>query len=54
MPAAQRDIAVVAADLDLRAFAHGGAILVDSVPGQGTTFQVTLPALRPADAAAER
>jgi signal transduction histidine kinase len=33
---------------------HGGAILVDSVPGQGTTFQVTLPALRPADAAAER
>jgi signal transduction histidine kinase len=24
------------------------------VPGQGTTFQVTLPALRPADAAAER
>jgi len=33
---------------------HGGAILVDSVPGQGTTFQVTLPALRPAEAAAER
>jgi PAS domain S-box-containing protein len=33
---------------------HGGAIFVDSVPGQGTTFQVTLPALRPAEAAAER
>jgi PAS domain S-box-containing protein len=33
---------------------HGGAIVVDSVPGQGTTFQVTLPPLRPAEAAAER
>jgi signal transduction histidine kinase len=33
---------------------HGGAIFVDSVPGQGTTFQVTLPPLRPAEAAAER
>jgi PAS domain S-box-containing protein len=33
---------------------HGGAIFVDSVPGQGTTFQVTLPALRPAEAVAER
>jgi PAS domain S-box-containing protein len=33
---------------------HGGAIFVDSVPGQGTTFQVTLPGLRPAEAAAER
>jgi len=27
---------------------------VDSVPGQGTTFQVTLPALRPVEAVAER
>ena len=29
---------------------HGGAIFVDSAPGQGTTFQVALPALRPAEA----
>jgi len=33
---------------------HGGAIFVDSVPGKGTTFQVTLPPLRPAEAVAER
>ena len=33
---------------------HGGAIFVDSVPGKGPTFQVTLPPLRPAEAAAER
>jgi len=32
---------------------HGGAIFVDSVPGQGTTFQVALPALAPAEAARE-
>ena len=30
---------------------HGGAIFVDSAPGQGTTFQVTLPALSVAEAA---
>jgi PAS domain S-box-containing protein len=30
---------------------HGGAIFVDSVPGQGTTFQVALPALEMAEAA---
>jgi signal transduction histidine kinase len=30
---------------------HGGAIFVDSVPGKGTTFQVTLPALEVAEAA---
>src|SRR6185503_928798 len=30
---------------------HGGAIFVDSSPGQGTTFQVTLPALSVAEAA---
>jgi PAS domain S-box-containing protein len=32
---------------------HGGAIFVESTPGQGTTFQVALPAMRAA-AAAER
>jgi len=32
---------------------HGGAIFVDSVPGQGTTFQVALPALLPAEAVRE-
>jgi len=32
---------------------HGGAIFVDSVPGQGTTFQVALPAQAPAEAARE-
>jgi PAS domain S-box-containing protein len=30
---------------------HGGAIFVDSVPGKGTTFQVTLPALELQEAA---
>jgi PAS domain S-box-containing protein len=30
---------------------HGGAIFVDSVPGQGTSFQVALPALALAEAA---
>jgi two-component system, NtrC family, sensor kinase len=30
---------------------HGGAIFVDSAPGQGTTFQVTLPARSVAEAA---
>jgi len=30
---------------------HGGAIFVDSVPGKGTTFQVTLPALEVMEAA---
>ena len=30
---------------------HGGAIFVDSTPGQGTTFQVTLPPLSVAEAA---
>jgi two-component system, NtrC family, sensor kinase len=30
---------------------HGGAIFVDSAPGQGTTFQVTLPAVSVAEAA---
>src|SRR6266571_2142337 len=32
---------------------HGGAIFVDSVPGKGSTFQVALPALAPAEAARE-
>jgi len=30
---------------------HGGAIFVDSVPGQGTTFQVALPSMAAAEAA---
>jgi PAS domain S-box-containing protein len=30
---------------------HGGGIFVDSVPGQGTTFQVALPALAVSEAA---
>jgi two-component system NtrC family sensor kinase len=30
---------------------HGGAIFVDSAPGKGTTFQVTLPAIALAEAA---
>jgi signal transduction histidine kinase len=30
---------------------HGGAIFVDSAPGQGTTFQVALPPLRVAEVA---
>jgi two-component system NtrC family sensor kinase len=33
---------------------HGGAIFVDSAPGQGTTFQVALPALVLAEAAQQR
>ena len=33
---------------------HGGAIFVESVPGQGTTFQVALPALEQAPAAQQR
>ena len=31
---------------------HGGAMFVESAPGQGTTFQVALPALEPAAARA--
>jgi PAS domain S-box-containing protein len=30
---------------------HGGAIFVDSAPGQGTAFQVTLPAIQVSEAA---
>jgi signal transduction histidine kinase len=30
---------------------HGGAIAVDSVPGKGTTFTVTLPRLARSEAA---
>jgi signal transduction histidine kinase len=30
---------------------HGGAIFVDSVPGKGTTFRVTLPVHEVAEAA---
>jgi hypothetical protein len=30
---------------------HGGAIFVDSTPGQGTTFQVALPAMTLVEAA---
>jgi PAS domain S-box-containing protein len=33
---------------------HGGAIFVDSAPGQGTTFQVTLPAHGVTEAAQQR
>ena len=33
---------------------HGGAIFVESAPGQGTTFQVALPALALAEAAQQR
>jgi signal transduction histidine kinase len=34
--------------------AHGGGIQVDSTPGQGTTFQVTLPLYQPPDSLAGR
>ncbi len=33
---------------------HGGAIFVDSAPGQGTTFRVTFPALAHAEAARQQ